>query len=142
MAAGDEILSFCSSCKLDLRHRIVAHKSGNTGAIAKVECKTCRKIHAYHAPKGAAGAVSVKAQHERAPRSKAQAIPLSVEWNKQLNETQNKASRVYSIAHTFGKGDLVEHPNFGLGIVQGLKDATKVEILFENSLRVLLHNKK
>ena len=143
MAAGEEILSYCTSCKLDLRHLIVAHKTGSTGAVAKVECKTCRKIHAYHAPKGAAGVVTVKQQHEKGPkRVKAEVIPLSVEWNKQLGESKDKASRTYSMAHAFGKGDLLEHPNFGVGVVQNVKDPTKVEVLFENSLKVLIHNKK
>ena len=142
MAAGEEILSYCSSCKLDLKHLIVAHKSGNSGAVAKVECKTCRKIHSHRAPKGAAGAVSVKQQHERVPRAKAQAVSLTAEWNKQLNEAGQKTSKTYSMAQAFDKGDIMEHSHFGRGIVQSLKDATKVEVLFENSLRVLLHNRK
>lgn len=141
MAAGQEIISFCSSCKLDLRHVIVAHKSGNSGTIAKVECKTCRKIHAYHAPRGAAGAVSVREQEARVPRAKVQAIPLAVEWNRQLNEATAKAPKTYSIRTVFSKGDVVQHPQFGLGVIQELKDSTKVEVLFENELKILLHNK-
>ena len=142
MAAGEEILSYCSSCKLDLKHVIVAHKSGSTGPVAKVECRTCRKIHAHRNPKGAAGAVSVKAQHERVPRAKAQAISLTAEGNKQLGELGQKSSKTYSMAAAFDKGDVMQHSHFGVGIVQQLKDATKVEVLFEHSLRVLLHNKK
>ena len=46
---GKETLAYCTSCKMDLAHLVVAMKGDR---IAKAECKTCKKIHAYKAPKG------------------------------------------------------------------------------------------
>src|SRR6476659_6393563 len=49
-AAANEALAYCTSCKMDLNHVIVAMKGDR---IAKVQCLTCKKEHVYRAPKGA-----------------------------------------------------------------------------------------
>ena len=48
-AVAQEVLSYCTSCKIDLAHTIVSMKGDQ---VAKVECKTCKKTHAFKAPKG------------------------------------------------------------------------------------------
>ena len=45
-----ETLAYCTSCKMDLNHIIVAMKGDR---IAKVQCLTCKKEHNFRAPKGA-----------------------------------------------------------------------------------------
>ena len=51
ITAGSEIDSWCTKCKLDLNHRIIAM---NGTKIVRVECLTCRGHHAYRRPKSAA----------------------------------------------------------------------------------------
>ena len=46
---GKETLAYCTSCKMDLNHVIVAMKGDR---LAKVQCLTCKKEHAYKAAKG------------------------------------------------------------------------------------------
>ena len=46
---ASETLSYCTSCKIDLNHRIVAMKED---LIVKVQCLTCKKEHKYRSPKG------------------------------------------------------------------------------------------
>ena len=48
-SVGTEALAYCTSCKMDLNHVIVAMKGDR---IAKVQCLTCKKEHVYKAPKG------------------------------------------------------------------------------------------
>ncbi|MCO5143713.1 MAG: hypothetical protein M9962_11545 [Oligoflexia bacterium] len=138
MAVGQEIICYCSSCDLDLRHVIVAHKSGNTGPIAKVRCNTCAKIHAYR-NKPAAGGTGVRVVKER---QKATVIPIEVEWMEQLNANKDKQSLPYVPTKDFKVGDVIEHPQFGCGVVKNLKDGNKFEVIFQKDVKVLVHRLK
>ncbi len=142
MPVGQEIICLCTSCKLELRHVIVAHKSGNSGPIAKVRCNTCAKIHAYRAtPQEKSGGV-IQAKKERAPREKVQVIPLEVEWREQLKSREGSASIQYVPTKDFKIGDVIEHPTFGCGIVKTLKDGNKFEALFQRDIKTLIHRLK
>src|SRR4051794_27869076 len=48
--AGQEIDAFCTKCKMDLLHKIVAEVKGRP---VKVECRTCYTTHMYRPTKGA-----------------------------------------------------------------------------------------
>src|SRR5450432_1434984 len=48
---GDEVDSWCTKCKMDLMHRIIAMQNGS---IIRVECRTCNGHHNYRKPKSAA----------------------------------------------------------------------------------------
>lgn len=45
---GGEIDAYCTKCRLDLAHRIIAMVGD---AVKKVECKTCGSHHLYRRPK-------------------------------------------------------------------------------------------
>ena len=144
MPVGQEIICYCSSCKLDLKHVIVAHKNGNSGAVAKVKCFTCQKIHAYrHNPgtKGLEEAAKRKAAG-RPVREKPQIIPVEVEWRETLSKVQNKASHPYAPTKEFHVGDVIEHPTFGCGVVRGVKDGNKFEVIFQRDVKTLIHKMK
>jgi hypothetical protein len=140
MPVGEEIICFCSSCKLDLRHVIVAHKSGNSGPISKVRCNTCKKIHAYR--NNPASTSATRTKKESAPREKVQVIPIEVEWREQLRSNENKPSVKYAPTGEFKVGDVIDHPTFGCGIVRTMKDANKVEVLFQRDVKMLVHKMK
>jgi hypothetical protein len=142
MAVGQEIVCLCSSCKLELRHVIVAHKSGNSGPIAKVKCNTCFKIHAYRATPQEKKAGVIQAKREAKPREKAQIIPVEVEWREQLSQRQNVPSLPYAPTKDFKVGDVIEHPTFGCGVVKSLKDGNKFEVLFQRDVKTLVHRLK
>ena len=132
MVAGQEVLAYCGSCKLDLAHIIVAHKTGDSGPVAKCECKTCRKIHSYRIPKGPEGVA--KERKKRSKRATVETVPCSVEWREQLSNTESPSQQSYSIKASFNTGDVLDHHTFGVGIVQKSMDSTKIEVLFEHSV--------
>ncbi|HLM74940.1 MAG TPA: hypothetical protein VK459_19660, partial [Polyangiaceae bacterium] len=45
---GGEIDAYCTKCRLDLLHRIIAMVGDS---VKKVECKTCGSHHLYRRPK-------------------------------------------------------------------------------------------
>lgn len=142
MAVGQEIVCLCTSCKLELRHVIVAHKSGNSGPVAKVKCNTCMKIHAYrNTPQEKSGGV-IRAKKEVKPREKAQIIPVEVEWREQLRSLEGKPSKAYAPTMEFQVGDVIDHPTFGAGVVKSLKDSNKFEVLFQRDVKTLVHRLK
>src|SRR3954452_13045413 len=47
---GTEVDSYCTKCRMDLLHRIIAVHNGR---IMQVECRTCRGHHNYRRPKSA-----------------------------------------------------------------------------------------
>ena len=143
MPVGQEIVCYCSSCKLDLKHVIVAHKSGNSGPIAKVKCFTCQKIHAYrHNPGAKAAETAAKRTASAKPRERVQVIPVEVEWREQLSKAQNVASKAYAPTAEYKAGDVIEHPTFGCGIVKTIKEGNKFEVLFQRDVKTLIHKLK
>lgn len=142
MAVGQEIVCLCTSCKLELRHVIVAHKSGNSGPVAKVKCNTCMKIHAYRATPQEKSGGMIRAKSESKPREKAVVIPVEVEWREQLKSREGQASKPYAPTKDFVVGDVIDHPTFGCGIVKSLKDSNKFEVLFQRDVKMLVHRMK
>lgn len=137
MAAGSEIITYCSSCGLNLRHVIVAHRDGNSGPVAKVRCNTCNKIHSFRNAPGTA-----KVPGSATPREKPRIIPVAVEWREQLSQRQGQPSVAYAPSQDLNVGDVIEHPTFGCGIVRSLKDGNKCEVLFQHDVKVLVHRLK
>src|SRR5882762_8316192 len=74
---GKETLSYCTSCKMDLNHIIVAMKGDR---IAKVQCLTCKKEHNYRIPKGISEPARKKKKAEAAAAEAATSI--EAEWEK------------------------------------------------------------
>ena len=139
MPVGQEIVCLCTSCKLELRHVIVAHKSGNSGPVAKVKCNTCFKIHAYRAtPQEKTGA----AKKPRVTREKATVVPIEVEWKEQLRAHESSPSIKYVPTKDFKLGDVIDHPTFGAGVVKTVKDGNKLEVIFQMDVKVLVNRMK
>lgn len=139
VAVATETLSYCTSCKMDLNHVIVAMKGDR---IAKVQCLTCKKEHAYRAPKGA-----TEPQAKAAPRAKkAESASeeanhsIEVEWEKLMSAHREIPVKPYSTKGQFGLGDKLHHPTFGDGIVGKLIYPNKLEVIFRTDVKVLIHS--
>ena len=140
LSAGKEVISFCTKCRIDLGHVIIAMKGDR---IVRVQCKTCRGDHAYKAAKGvtdpslapkpkAAGAASGK-------RATAQKVSIETEWVRLMNENRGKPLKDYGADQKFGVGDRLKHSVFGEGVVTKQIYPRKVEICFSMDLKVLVH---
>ena len=88
IVVGKEIVSYCTKCKMDLGHTIVAMK----GAVpARVICRTCKSEHNFKVKKGVKepGTIAAGKGTPRAPRVPKEkvdkVVPVEVEWLKQIN---------------------------------------------------------
>lgn len=124
-AAGEQIVSACTKCKLALDHTIVA-MVGET--IAKVKCKTCGSIHKFRDP--------ADAGKPRATRTKdAPAKTTEALWEACVAESTGP-EREYEMTATYQVGDLVLHTIFGKGVVRKLY-VKKCDILFQDKERMM-----
>jgi len=140
--AGKEALSYCTSCKMDLNHIIVAMKGDQ---IAKVECQTCKKIHVYRAPKGITEPPVKKATKKAQAAAEAKIAEaenakqtLAAEWER-LISAQKNPTKPYSLKAAFNLGDKIGHPSFGEGVVNKLLHPDKIEVIFKTDIKILKH---
>lgn len=142
IGVGKETLSHCTRCKLILAHIIVAMKTASTPD--KVQCKTCKSTHAFKDPgqtkkKTSIDRVIKNAKMKTSGRSSQSETILDI-WNKAMS-VSTAISQEYSMKTYFKRGDLIAHPVFGQGIVEKLIDNNKIEVLFKDDYRTLMHNK-
>lgn len=128
---AEEIVCYCSSCRMDLAHTIVAM---NGDQIKRVHCKTCKKEHAYRTSKGLKEP-GKKAKGER----KSAAVPVGEEWQRLLLENKGKPQKTYNAKQPFQVGDRLMHHMFGEGVVGKLIYPNKMEVVFESDIKVLIH---
>jgi hypothetical protein len=153
LSAASEIDSWCTKCRLNLGHRIVALVGG---VPKRVVCLTCGSEHNYRAPrKDASGATAVHVRGsertERAPASSGSSAGSRVAQKARAESEryENWASRTlgkavdaftrYSMDRTFHPGELVLHPKFGEGYVEQVLEGGKVNIAFRDGTKILAH---
>lgn len=133
LAAGKETLSYCTSCKMDLQHIIVAMKGDQ---VQKVECKTCNKIHAFRAPKGV---TEPKKKAKKAAKDKDEKRPVHAEWEKLMASHKDAPAKPYAPKSSFAVGDKLRHGQFGDGIVGRVIFPNKIEVIFQADVKILVH---
>ena len=146
---GSEVDAWCTKCRMDLLHRIIAMEGPK---IARVECRTCGGHHNYRRPKSAPAPLT---KTERAPSKTAttRSSPPAMssrkaaahEAERQRESTWEKAVlgkpvtsfRSYRASQTFASGDLIRHGKFGDGYIVRIIDRQKVEVMFKDGPRTL-----
>jgi len=137
---GGEVDAFCTRCKMDLAHTILAMVGTR---IARVRCNTCGGDHAYRGPQAGTSSTksgaAARSSTPRAPRATAEAKQV-ISFD-ELLAARNTATAVdYNIKTTFAPEQIVRHPTFGLGIVQAVR-GDKVDVMFRSENRTLVHGR-
>ena len=130
-AVGKDIDSFCTKCDMILNHVIVA-KVGET--VKRVKCLTCNTEHAYKAASKAAAAPKKK----RAVGVRAGKV-LATDYDTLMRGRDVSRAKKYKPVDRFVKADILNHTQFGIGIVIAEKDGTKIEVVFANGQKTLVH---
>lgn len=136
LSAGQEVDAWCTRCRMDLGHRVVA-MVGSTPK--RVVCMTCDSEHNYRAPKGDDVPKPVRRKAGVKPKATAKTSARAT-WENQVRS--GKPIRPYSISATFVDGQLIDHKKFGLGHVVQLVSPDKIIVAFEGGERTLLHGSK
>jgi hypothetical protein len=139
--AGDITETNCTKCKALTNHTIVAMVGE---LIVKVECNICHSNHKYHPPKEARAARAPAAPKATrtavgAPRrqKKDPAAEAIAAWADLQHSLDPERARPYDMNAVYRVKSLVSHPAFGIGVVQKVLQPNKIEILFQEGLKLL-----
>ncbi len=127
ITTGGDIDSYCTRCKLNLEHIILAMVSG---AVVKVKCKTCGSIHRF---KGMP-AVRTKSPRKEGAASKS-FVSSQALWEAAMEEAHGP-ELPYDMARSYRTGDVIVHGIFGKGVVQKTL-FKKCTVLFRDKERLL-----
>ena len=157
---GDYITAKCRRCNDVTGHVVMLVLEGE---IAKVECKACGSVHKYWgsgdapAPKKQGPSMRVvKAGQTReaakelgapktakvtrttaASRQKAAMQKTENAWQEAMVRLSALSPQPYSMKSPFQPDDFVDHPTFGRGVVVGVIRPDKMEVLFQEGVKVL-----
>ena len=135
IAAGSEIDSYCTKCKLMLDHTVVSMDGTKP---KRVKCKTCDGEHNYR-PKLPASRTAA-AKKGKTTKARGTSKKSRQSWEDVMKEAADKPHKAYSMAGSFDEGDWIEHNTFGLGCVQAFTAPNKITVRFADSTRMLVCN--
>ena len=126
---SDEIVSYCTKCKLELNSRVIRVEEGKP---KKVLCLTCNNEHAYR-----------KSAPAKAGTGKVRKTRLSVlkedqdaEWRAKLDR-RDKTPKAYAMDKVYLLDDHVEHQLFGVGLVVGVIAPDKINVFFQDGVKMM-----
>jgi len=143
---GDEADSICPRCKEETIHRVVAMVEGK---IHKVICSRCNSQHRYR-PSLAAMTKKVPLPSERQARVLQKIASGQTSQSQESlgvwEELKERAGQVeplpYDQSASYSVNQAVAHPTFGLGFVLKVIDDSKIEVIFEHHIKILVMNRK
>ena len=146
LTAGSEIDSYCTRCRMDLGHRIVAMVGG---APKRVICQTCNSEHNYREPRTLKSASSVIIRSKKTEKKPSAGQRVTQKAKAEQERQGTWATRAlgkpvdaftkYGMDRHFREGELVIHSKFGEGYVETVLDGGKVSVMFRDGARTLAH---
>lgn len=108
---GDNVEKFCPVCDEQLGH--VVKSITKTGAVSRVNCSRCGLLGTFKP-------------------------------NANLTKIKNLATKTgetYDQTRTYRTGQIMAHPSFGTGEVMTVIDTRKIDVLFTDRVRRLVHSR-
>jgi len=133
--AGSEVDSRCLKCKDVTNHTIIAMTDGK---IAKVECNVCGGRHNYRPAKPESAATAKRKTTRAASVASAKLAKHEAHFEKLVADRDEGNAVPYSLTGIFKEGDLLDHPTFGLGVVEAVVLPDKIEVLFRQESKLLI----
>ncbi len=157
---GDYITAKCRRCNDVTGHVVMLVLEGE---IAKVECKACGSVHKYWgsgepaAPKKQSPSMRVVKAGQTREAAKELGTPKAAKvtrttavarqkaalqknesaWQEAMVRLSALSPQPYSMVTPFQQDDFVDHPTFGRGVVIAIIRPDKMEILFQEGVKVL-----
>jgi hypothetical protein len=145
--AGGEVDAWCTKCRMDLSHRVVAMVASKP---KRVECQTCHSQHNYRAPKNAPAAATgtkKKLASAKTPRAASKTTGGTKptrhqhDWEVHLAGKDDGAFRAYAVSSRFERDELIRHKTFGDGCVLEVLQDQKINVIFREGMKVLVHGR-
>ncbi len=148
---GGDIESYCTKCRTDTAHVIVALLEEKA---KRVVCNICNGEHNYRVPKAQRAAIKAAKKKKAAakrktttrrrrvvpktPAEQAAADASSVEeWTAKLREITEAEIVDYKLDGIYHQKDLIQHPTFGLGFIEEVQ-RHRAHVVFLESKKLLI----
>jgi hypothetical protein len=125
---GGDIDAFCTRCKMELGHTILAMVGTKP---VRVRCNTCQGEHNYR---------GTSAPAPRRTSSEPRERPQVTSWEALLANKDLSRARKYSAKEKFVADEVLSHPTFGIGLVQEVR-GDKIQVAFKADVKTLVHGK-
>jgi len=131
--------TFCKKCNADRYHVVLAHTSSTS---AKIKCEICGSQKTYSLPKASTrtgkpltGAAAAKREQTMTSRKSSHKNEYDMLMGK------GDAAVPYNMKQKFEKNQKLDHSKFGMGFIkEAMND--KIEVVFSDEVRSLIHNRK
>jgi hypothetical protein len=123
LTVGQDLDAWCIKCKLELAHVLVSLNRANRPH--RVECKTCRDVHAYRVTAPSA-------------RSKSTSTPRTTDYDRGMRNKDVSTATEYAVSGTYAVDQLISHKTLGIGLVTGHRGNHKIEVLFPDGPKLLM----
>ncbi|MEW6520396.1 MAG: hypothetical protein AB1461_13375 [Thermodesulfobacteriota bacterium] len=139
LSAGDDIDARCLKCKDVTNHTIVAMVGER---VVKVQCNVCRALHNYR-PVQVEKKATVRRSAERSGQpgrtgGSSRESKAESRFRELLGGRDPLAAVRYAMTRSFQADDLVNHPDFGIGLVTRSIPPNKIEVVFKEGAKVLI----
>lgn len=132
-SSGEDVASLCTKCG-DVWHVIVAMVGDK---IAKVQCKECHAYHRYRDPDGKKKAAAKARSKSITSSASGTRAKKAAEPKATVEADMSKPIRIYSAREEYEESERIEHPKFGVGVIQSSGNG-KAEVFFADGGRKIL----
>jgi len=137
LRVGGDVDAMCTKCKLALGHTILAMVGTKP---ARVRCNTCQGEHNYRGTEGATAKVPKRVKWQPAVDRERAKKPVVTSWEALIAAKDVNSARRYNVKERFANDELVDHPTFGIGLVQEVR-GDKIQVAFKADVKTLVHGK-
>lgn len=140
---GKSFYTFCKKCDTDRYQKVLAMP---TESSAKLECEVCHSKSTWKVPKAKAPGAAKAAPRGAAAKAKAnaesaRAAAHSAEYENLAKSLDEAPSTAYNMKTKFEKDTKLSHPKFGMGFIRAVQPE-KIEVVFQDEVRSLVHNRR
>lgn len=134
---GGEVDAYCTRCKMDLAHTILAMVGTK---IARVRCNTCGGDHVYRGTQPSSTAAPRAARPRAAPSPSGREAKHVLSFEQQLAGRDVTSAPRYSPQESYQVDQVLQHPSFGLGLVKSVR-GDKMEVAFRAETKTLVQGR-
>ena len=137
MRVGGEIETWCTRCRAETDHTILAMQGGDP---ARVMCNSCKSQHNYRAKRTNEKKAGRTRSAKKTARAKREPAPARA-WQDASRDKDLKKTIPYDPHQRFEPDQAILHGKFGVGVVTAVKEGDKIEVVFPDAARVLVHGR-
>ena len=127
---GGEIDAWCTKCKLELNHTVVAKYDGK---VKRVQCLTCGGQHGFGSNRGRRLSEPAKTARKTTRKTPAREPKLEID--------ANTPARAYAVTETFAEDEIISHPRYGRGLVLQAR-GDKIDVKFTEGQKTLVQGRQ